>query len=73
MAGNWFKTSLLMAAIVALFRVVGAAFGGAPGVLAARVLSGAMNFFAYWFSDKRVFSTHLSTQERVARLQAMAR
>ena len=29
MLGNWFKTTLLMAAIVALFGVVGAALGGA--------------------------------------------
>lgn len=52
MFGNWFKTSLLMAAIVALFGVVGAALGGAQGMLVALVLGGAMNFFAYWFSDK---------------------
>jgi heat shock protein HtpX len=54
MIGNWFKTSLLMAAIVALFGVVGAAIGGAEGMLIALVFGGAMNFFAYWFSDKIV-------------------
>jgi heat shock protein HtpX len=54
MLGNWFKTSLLMAAIVALFGVVGAAMGGAQGMLVALVFGGAMNFFAYWFSDKMV-------------------
>lgn len=54
MFGNWFKTSLLMAAIVALFGIVGAALGGAQGMLVALVLGGAMNFFAYWFSDKMV-------------------
>jgi heat shock protein HtpX len=54
MFGNWVKTSLLMAAIVALFGVVGAAIGGATGMLAALGLGGALNFFAYWFSDKLV-------------------
>jgi len=42
MFGNWFKTSLLMAAIVALFGVVGALLGGAQGMLIALMLGGAM-------------------------------
>ena len=54
MFGNWLKTSLLMAAIDALFGVVGAALGGGQGMVIALVLGGAMNFFAYWFSDKIV-------------------
>ena len=54
MFGNWFRTSLLMAGIVALFGVVGAALGGGQGMLVALALAGAMNFFAYWFSDKMV-------------------
>lgn len=58
MFGNWFKTTLLMAAIVALFGIVGAAMGGAQGMLVALVFGGAMNFFAYWFSDKMVLSMY---------------
>ncbi|MDH5265786.1 MAG: zinc metalloprotease HtpX [Betaproteobacteria bacterium] len=54
MFGNWLKTSLLMAAIVALFGTVGALLGGAQGMLVALVLGGAMNLWAYWFSDKMV-------------------
>ncbi len=54
MLGNWLKTSLLMAAIVALFGVVGAALGGGQGMILALLLGGVMNFFAYWFSDKMV-------------------
>jgi len=54
MFGNWLKTSLLMAAIVALFGTVGAMLGGAPGMIAALLLGGAMNLWAYWFSDKMV-------------------
>ncbi len=54
MFGNWLKTTILMAGIVALFGVVGAALGGANGMLLALALGGAMNIFAYWFSDKIV-------------------
>lgn len=54
MFGNWLKTAILMAGIVALFGVVGAAIGGANGMLLALAFGGAMNFFAYWYSDKIV-------------------
>ena len=54
MFGNWLKTTILMAGIVALFGVVGAAIGGANGMLLALVFGGAMNIFAYWYSDKLV-------------------
>ena len=54
MFGNWLKTSLLMAAIVALFGAVGAVLGGAQGMLVALALGGAMNLWAYWFSDRMV-------------------
>ena len=54
MIGNWFKTTLLMAGIVALFGAVGALVGGQQGMIVALVLGGAMNLFAYWFSDKMV-------------------
>ena len=54
MVGNWLKTSLLMAAIVALFGVVGSALGGAQGMVIALLLGGAMNLWAYWFSDRMV-------------------
>jgi heat shock protein HtpX len=54
MFGNWMKTGLLMAAIVALFGAVGAALGGAQGMLLALLIGGAMNLFAYWNSDQIV-------------------
>jgi heat shock protein HtpX len=54
MLGNWFKTGILMAGIVALFGAMGAAIGGQQGMLIALVVGGAMNLFAYWFSDKMV-------------------
>ncbi|MDR2113149.1 MAG: zinc metalloprotease HtpX [Candidatus Accumulibacter sp.] len=54
MFGNWLKTTILMAAIVALFGVIGSYLGGANGMFMALVFGGAMNFLAYWFSDKMV-------------------
>ena len=54
MLGNWLKTSILMAGIVVLFGMVGAALGGADGMLIALLFAGAMNIYAYWFSDKIV-------------------
>lgn len=58
MLGNWLKTTVLMAAIVALFGVVGAALGGAGGMLIALLFAAAMNVYAYWFSDKAVLKMY---------------
>ncbi len=54
MFGNWLKTTVLMAAIVALFGAIGSYLGGTNGMIMALIFGGAMNFFAYWFSDKMV-------------------
>ena len=58
MLGNWLKTSILLAGIVALFGVVGAALGGAGGMLIALAIAAVMNVYAYWFSDKAVLSMY---------------
>ena len=58
MLGNWLKTSLLMAAIMALFGVVGGYIGGASGMVMALLFGGAMNLFAYWFSDSMVLKMY---------------
>lgn len=51
---NWVKTFMLMAAITALFIVIGGMIGGRNGMMMALVLALGMNFFSYWFSDKMV-------------------
>lgn len=53
-AGNWFKTGMLMAAIMALFGVVGGMLGGAQGMLLALIIGAGTNVWAYWFSDSMV-------------------
>jgi heat shock protein HtpX len=52
--GNWFKTTVLFAAILALFMTIGGLIGGREVMMMALLLGGGMNFFAYWFSDKMV-------------------
>lgn len=51
---NWVKTFMLMAAITALFIVIGGMIGGRSGMMFALVMALGMNFFSYWFSDKLV-------------------
>jgi heat shock protein HtpX len=55
---NWVKTAILMAAIMALFGIVGGMIGGRSGMMMALVFGGAMNFFSYWFSDKMVLKMY---------------
>ena len=58
MFGNWMKTFVLMAAITALFAVVGGALGGSGGMMLALAFAGCMNVYAYWFSDKAVLKMY---------------
>ena len=58
MLGNWFKTGMLMAAIMALFGVVGALLGGGQGMLLALAFGAVMNLWAYWFSDTMVLKLY---------------
>ena len=62
MLGNWLKTSILMAGIIALFGAIGAMIGGKSGMLMALVFGGAMNIFSYWFSDKMVLRMYNAQQ-----------
>ena len=51
---NLMKTAILMAAITALFMLLGQMFGGRSGMMLALVVALGLNFFSYWFSDKIV-------------------
>ena len=51
---NLAKTAILMAAITALFIVVGGMLGGRDGVILALLFAFGMNFFSYWYSDAMV-------------------
>jgi heat shock protein HtpX len=51
---NMMKTAVLMAAITALFMLVGRMIGGPSGMAIALLVAIGMNVFSYWFSDKLV-------------------
>ncbi len=53
---NTIKTFFLLMALTGLLLLIGAAIGGQAGVIIALVLALAMNFGAYWFSDKIALS-----------------
>ncbi len=49
-----FRTMMLVSILTALFMFIGFAIGGKGGVIIAFFIAFAMNFFAYWNSDKIV-------------------
>ncbi|MFI4929224.1 MAG: zinc metalloprotease HtpX [Burkholderiales bacterium] len=58
---NLMKTAILMAAITALFMLLGQMFGGRSGMMLALLVALGLNFFSYWFSDKivlRMYNAH---------------
>lgn len=68
------KTSILMAALMALFVGAGQLLGGTSGMLIALVLGGAMNFVMYFFSDKivlKMYGAQVVTPAEAPELYAM--
>ena len=53
---NHIKTFFLLMVLTGLLLLIGAAVGGQAGLIIALVLALAMNFGAYWFSDKIALS-----------------
>lgn len=51
---NHSRTFFLIAVIVALFLVMGHLLAGPRGAMIALIIAGALNFYAYWNSDKMV-------------------
>jgi len=51
---NTFKTGMLLAALTAIFGVVGLMLGGATGMVLALLVAAGMNLFSYWNADKIV-------------------
>ena len=55
---GYFRTTLLLAAITALFLGVGYLIGGTGGMVVAFALALGLNLFAYWNSDRVVLSMY---------------
>jgi heat shock protein HtpX len=65
---NVMKTAMLLAALTALFGVVGFLIGGRGGMLIALGIAVVTNLFAYWNSDKLALSAYnaVEVDERTA-------
>ena len=59
---NNIRTFLLMTGLTVLFVVLGGEVGGRQGAILAFLAAAAMNFFAYWFSDKMVLKQYRAQQ-----------
>ncbi|MFC4351989.1 zinc metalloprotease HtpX [Fodinicurvata halophila] len=59
---SYFRTALLLAAMTGLFLAVGFMLGGQTGMLIALAIAVAMNFYAYWNSDKVVLRMYKARQ-----------
>lgn len=55
---NYMRTAMLLAAMTALFGVIGLLLGGSTGMLLALGVAAAMNLFSYWNSDKLALRAH---------------
>ncbi len=55
---NTLKTTMLLAALTALFMALGMMFGGRGGAIIALVIAAGMNLFTYWNADKIVLKLH---------------
>jgi heat shock protein HtpX len=67
---NAFKTMILLTALTIILVLAGEYFGGRDGALFAFVISIAMNFFSYFFSDKialAVYRAQPVTREQLPR------
>ncbi len=73
---NFFKTTLLLAVLTGILVAVGGLVGGTGGMVLFLVLAGAMNFFAFWFSDKmalRMAGAKEVSEAEAPRLHGMIR
>lgn len=55
---NGMKTTMLLAALTALFMALGFTLGGPRGAVIALMFAGGMNLFTFWNADKIVLKMH---------------
>jgi heat shock protein HtpX len=65
---SYFRTGLLMSALLALLAIGGRAIGGFQGMLTFGAIGLALNFAMYWFSDKLALLAHRA--QEVTRAEA---
>ncbi len=59
---NFLKTTMLLAALTALFMVLGYSLGGSGGAIIALIVAAGMNLFTYWNADKIVLKMHKAVE-----------
>lgn len=59
---NFMKTAMLLAALTALFMVMGYSLGGSGGAIIALIVAAGMNLFTYWNADKIVLKMHKAVE-----------
>jgi heat shock protein HtpX len=59
---NLLRTFMLLAAMTALFMVVGYSIGGQGGMIIALLFAAATNVFSWWSSDKMVLRMHRAVE-----------
>lgn len=59
---NTMKTTMLLAALTALFMALGFTLGGPRGAILAFVVAAGMNLFTYWNADKIVLKMHKAVE-----------
>ena len=70
------RTTILLAGLTGLFVVIGAAIGGPSTALLFLFMAGAMNFGAFWFSDKlalKMSGAQPMEESQAPRIYAMVR
>jgi heat shock protein HtpX len=73
---NQLKSAMLLATLTALLLWAGQALAGQGGFLLAQIISGVMNFGAYWWSDKivlRMYRAQAITEAQAPELWAIVR
>jgi heat shock protein HtpX len=55
---NVLKTTMLLAALTALFMALGYTLGGSSGAIVSLLVAAGMNLFTYWNADKIVLKMH---------------
>ncbi|QTD54550.1 M48 family metalloprotease [Parasphingorhabdus cellanae] len=59
---SFLKTTMLLAALTALFMVMGFSLGGPRGAILALLVAAGMNLFTYWNADKIVLKMHKAVE-----------
>jgi len=73
---NTIKTGFLLGTLTALLMLIGGYFGGKQGIVIAFIFAAAMNFGAYWFSDKiilRMYNAQEVRESQAPQLYAMVK